>query len=216
MTQPAPVYPQPAIVVRSGLVALAAGVRAFFEANGVPATVPPVGWKYRTFQVNQGPGGGSRVAFIPGRIDPTAPGVPKVLDAGTFSQPQLSTPGPRLGGQTQNPGNPRPLASWHKLVSVSIWAVDPDGPQDDERQLSALENLVDWTYTAMHNAVDPVSGRNVGLADLELVDSVWTTPPVERAFGRELVLFFIQHAPVFDLFIQTTTPKPAIQKSGPT
>ena len=201
---------------RSGLIALSDGVRAFFAANNVAATVTPVGWRYRSFQVNQGPGGGSRVCFIPGKIDPSSPGAPKVLDAGTFAPPRLSSPGPRAGGVTTGAGNPRPLVSWKKVVSLSVWAVDTTDLGNDELQLAALENLVESTYQAIHNAVDPVSGQAVGLADIELTDAVWNLPPVERAFGRELVAYFIQSGPLFDLPIDYTTPQPAILRGGET
>ena len=183
---------------RSGLVALSDGVRAFFAANGVAATVTPVGWRYRSFQVNQGPGGGSRVCFIPGKIDPTSPAAPKVVDAGTFEQPRLKT------------ANPRPLAQWSKVVTLSVWGVDTSDLENDELQLAATENLLESTYQAMHAAVDPVTGVNVGLADVVLRDAVWTLPPVELGFGREFVAYFVHRGPLFDLPIATTTPQPLI------
>lgn len=202
------------VTIRSGLVALADGMRAYFEAHQVAATIPPVGWRYRTWQINQGPGGGSRVCLIPGKIDPTAPGPPKVLDAGQITQPWLSTPGPRLGGPSTGAGNPRPLRSWHKIVSLCVWGVDTTALDEDEKQLIAVENLFEWAIRAMHNAVDPVSGLNVGLADVELTETIWTKPPVDQAFGQEIVAYFIHHEPVFDVPIDVTTPKPGIER-GP-
>lgn len=202
---------------RSGLIALSDGVRAFFQANSVSASVPPVGWRYRSFQVNQGPGGGSRVCFIPGKIDPTAPGVPKVLDAGQITQPrQAGASGPKVGGPGVYAGNPRPLRWWHKVVTVSIWGVDISDPSNDELQLAATEDLFEATIQAMHHAVDPVSGSAVGLADIEITDAQWVLPPVEMAFGRELVLFIVQNGPLFDLPVETTTPQPAIIRGAVT
>ena len=224
MTQPAPAAGQspttilasagPGVSIRSGLIALADGMRAYFAKFNVPAVVTPVGWRYRTFQMNQGPGGGSRVCLIPGKIDPSQPGVPSVLDAGTFAQPRLATPGPRLGGALSLGGNPRPLASFHKIVSLSIWAVDPTDTSNDELQFAALEGLLDWTYQAMHNAVDPVTKKNVGLGDIDLTDAVWTTPPVERAFGRELVAYFLHHGPILDQAVGITTPQPSVERGA--
>jgi hypothetical protein len=212
VTQPGP-YPQQLVNVRSGLIALSDGMRAYFQQWQVPAVITPVGWRYRTFQMNtQSPGGGSRVCLIPGKIDPSQPGVPKVLEAGTFTQPALSSPGPRMGPATSNTNNPRPLAAFHKIVSLSIWAVDPSDTSNDELQLAALENLLDWTYQAMHNAVDPVTKTPVGLANLELQDAVWTLPPVDRAFGRELVAYFVAHGPIFDQAQAIITPQAAIER----
>lgn len=214
MTQPAPASPPR---VRSGIIALSDGVRAFFAANAIPAVVTPVGWRYRGFQMNESaPGGGSRVCFIPGKIDPTAPASPKVLDAGIITQPTLTTPGPRLGGVQSGVGNPRPLAAFHKILSISIWGVDTSDTSNDELQLAATEQLLDWTYAAMHNAVDPVTGKIVGMLDIELTDAQWVVPPVDRAFGRELVLFAIAHGPIFDLPIGYTTPQAAIERGAVT
>jgi hypothetical protein len=112
------------------------------------------------------------------------------------------------------PGNPRPLRSWHKIVSVSIWGVDTTDTSNDELQFSATEQLLEWTVQAMQSAVDPVTGIAVGLADVEISDAVWTLPPVDRAFGRELVLYFVHHGPLFDAYVEHTTPQPAIIKGA--
>jgi hypothetical protein len=201
---------------RDGLVALSDGVRAFFAANQIPADVTPVGWKYRTFQLNQGPGGGSRVCFIPGRIDPSMPGPPKVIDAGKLSQPSTAAPPgvARAGGLKDGVRNPRPLRSWHHIVSVSIWGVDPTDTSNDELQYAATVALFEQTIQAMHFSVDPVTEIPVGMANLEHEGASWVLPPVERAFGRELVLFFVQHGPLYAPAKDVTTPQPAIIK-GP-
>lgn len=213
MTQASPTIPMTA---RPALIALADGMRVYFQQNNVPAVVAPVGWRYRQFNINEGPGGGSRVCLIPGKIDPSSPGVPKVIEAGRFGDPQLQGPGPRMGGPMSGAGNPRHLAAFYKIVSLSIWAVDTSDTSNDELQLAALENLLDWTYQAMHNAVDPVTGQAVGLADVELTDAVWTLPPVDRAFGRELVAYFELHTPIFDAPVGVTTAQPAIIRSPAT
>ena len=98
------------------------------------------------------------------------------------------------------------------MVSLCVWAVDTRDLEDDQAQLIALEDLFEWTVRGLHNAVDPVSGIPVGLADLELTDAVWTAPPVEGAFGRELVCYFLHHEPIFDKPIDVTTPQPGIAR----
>jgi hypothetical protein len=201
---------------RSGLIALSDGVREYFGAQGITAVVTPVGWRYRTFQVNQGPGGGSRVCFIPGRIDPTMPGAPKVMPAGAIRQPSTSSPPgvPRAGSLLAGVRNPRPLRNWDKIVSVSIWAVDTSDVNNDELQLAATEDLLEATVQAMHFAIDPDTKIPVGMANVVIDEAVWVLPPVERAFGRELVLFLTQPGPLYAPAKDIATPQPAIVK-GP-
>jgi hypothetical protein len=193
--------------MRSGLIALSDGVRAQFDTLGVPAVVTPVGWKYRSFVVNQGPGGAARVSFMPGKIDPSSPAPPKVADAGTFEQPTFTSNGGRFNGLN---ANPRRLIDWRRIVSLSVWAVDTTDTSNDELQFAALENLVEATYAAMHNAVDPVTGVNVGLADINITQAVYTRPPVEGAFGMELVAYFEHLGPLYDnpigIVIPTANP----------
>jgi len=196
---------------RSGLIALADGMRAYFEAQRIPAVVTPVGWKYRSFVINQGPGGGSRVCLIPGRIDPSSGTPPKVIEAGTFKQPMFGDAGSN-GGYA----NPRRLIEWDRTVSLCVWGVDTTQLDNDEAQYAALEDLVEATYQALHNAVDPVTGINVGLADVVLQDAVFTLPPVELAFGRELVGYFQHKGPLFDVADRIVTPKGAIVRQPAT
>lgn len=196
------------MIGRSGLIALSDGVRAQFAQQGVQAVVTPVGWKYRSFQANQGPGGAQRVSFIPGKIDPTSPAPPKVIDGGTFDAARFGNAGAGLGG-----ANPRRLITWRRLCSISVWAVDLTDVGNDEIQFAAVENLWESTYAAMHNAVDPVSGINVGLADIELGQCTITRPPVEQAFGLEIVVYFEHKGPLFDNVIPQVFPAPAVLRS---
>lgn len=194
---------------RSGLIALSDAVRAYLPTIGVTTTVTPVGWRYRTFNVNQGPGGANRVSFIPGKIDPTSPAPPKVVDGGTFYQPKFGNAGKPLGANA----NPRRLLSWERIVSLSVWAVDTTDTSNDELQLAALENLVEATFQAMHNGIDPVSGLNVGLADIEMQDSLIVAPPVEQSFGREFILYFLHKGPMYDAPIPTVVVTPTIERN---
>jgi hypothetical protein len=214
-------------VNRSGLIALADGVREYFRANDVQAVVAPVGWKYRGWQITQAPGGGSRVCFIPGKIDPTAATPPKVLDAGTFEQPRFANGGGPLPNASANPPTgygrgasgqlvrARRLLEWKKIVTLCVWAVDTTDLSSDEKQIAATENLLELTYQAIHNAIDPVTGGNVGLADVQLENAVWVVPPVEQAYGREIVAYFTHAGPLYDRQVAIATPTAVVQRNPP-
>lgn len=193
-------------MIVDGLVALVAALGDYFTANKVAATVG-FGLKARMAQINQGPGGASRVILIPGKIDPS-PGSSKVVDGGPFSQPRHTR------------DNPRHLAWWHKIITCSVWGVDPTKPRDELAEYAATVDLLEKTYQGLHNAVytDPRDGSKfaVGLADLQLDGSSWVSPPTEVAFGRELVVFFTHNGPIFDRLIDTTTPQPAIVRDPAT
>ena len=207
MTQPATILTAAQSPIRPGLIALSDGVRAYFADHEVPAVVTPVGWRYRTFQTNQGPGGGSRVCLIPGKIDP-AGGPPKPTDAGQFR-------GASQSANRAGPSGPRPLVTWDRLVSLSVWAVDPSDPTADELQFAATENLLEWAVLALNAAVDPVTGQSVGLVSVALQDAQWVTPPVERGFGRELVAWFVHSGPLYDVIPVRRTPTAGALQKGP-
>lgn len=188
----------------SGLLALERGVRAYFQQFGVAATVD-VGWTARSRQSNQGPGGAARVVFIPGRYK-AGEGAPSSLDAGTLG---------RIGEQNQDDGDPalRALAWWPYPVTCSVWAVDPDQPTDERGQIGAVEDLLELTIQAIHNAVDPVTQTNVGFANvLEWGPATWTLPPGERAFGRELTFTFVLQVPLRDQPVSLAHPQPNVNR----
>jgi hypothetical protein len=192
---------------QSGLLALVRGVRAYFEGNNVSAAVW-LGWTKRSRTDNQGPGGANRVVFIPGE-DAAQPGAPKVLKAGVLDRmapQQHVTLNPRL----------RALAWWHEPVTVSVWAVDADHPQDEEGQIAATEDLLELTIQALHNAVDPTSGLGVGFANIEeWGPPSWTLPPVEAPFGRELTFSFVLLVPLFDQPQGLAFPGPVVTRKPP-
>lgn len=191
---------------RSGLLGLVRGVRAYFVAQSVDVVVA-VGWNKRNRQDNQGPGGASRVVFIPGEFDPTS-GAPKVLKGGTMD---------RDGVQNHVGLNPRmrALAYWHEPITVCVWAVDVRQPKDEEAQIGATEALREMTVRAIHLAVDPETGAAAGFANIEeWGDTFWTLPPGEAAFGREITFGFTLLVPIFDQAIDTATPAPALTR-GP-
>jgi hypothetical protein len=174
---------------RSGLIALSDGVRAYFEANDVAASVPPLGWNQRTRWTNQGPGGGSRVIFMPGEFDGGLDARP--LKGGPFRK-------------ARHTHDVRELAWWDKLATMSVWGANPEALTDEQAQIDATEELLERAFEAVHNAVDPVSGIPVGLADIIWHDSSWTLPPSERAFGREILVTFTHAGPLY------ARPTPAV------
>lgn len=183
----------------SSLIALANGARAFFVAHSVSAVVTPVGQKQRFRVINQGPGGGSRVVFMPGAVD--ASGALKSYDGGSLMSPKI------------NRVNPRPLVHWDRINTISVWGVNAASPQDEELQLAATEDLFEWVVRAVHNAVDPGTGSPVGLANVVWGDVMWTTPPMDGAFGKELLVTFRHNAVLFDTPIDTTTPQPSVARN---
>lgn len=183
----------------SGLIALANGMRAYFAANSVAATVAAVGLTQRSRVINQGVGGGSRVVLMAGAID--ASGALKSYAGGRLGKPKLTHT------------NPRPLALWERVSTISIWGVDLAKPQDEQAQLEATESLFEWVIRAAHNAVDPDTGDPVGLANIVWGDVMWTYPPGENAFGREMLVTFTHSAVLFDQKIDTTTPHGAVARN---
>lgn len=183
---------------QSGLVVLADAVRVYFDANGVRATVAPVGLRYRSFSMNQGPGGGSRIVFIPGDFSGDA--ALKPIDEG-----ELGDPLKRLGD------NPRELVEWNRTVTISIWGVDASDVSDEQRQIEATENLLELVVRAVHNAVSPNTGYAIGADRDENGSSTWgkvsrTYPPVENGFGCELLVRLRIKGPLFDAPAQIVTP----------
>lgn len=184
-----------------GLVALVAGVKAFLAGQKVTAAVD-FGWNAREKWINQGPGGGNRIVFVPGQVDPSE-GPPKVSDAGPMAQPRLKAPG----------NNPRPLVQWARTVTMFVWGADTTDLEDELKQYAATVGLFEYAVQALHNAVYIDStghARNVGLADVVFEKVMWSAMPSNQAFGRELVAYFHLDGPLFDMTIQLATPQPAI------
>lgn len=189
---------------RSGLLALVRGMRAYLEANSFQVPVR-VGWNVRNRIDNQGPGGGNRIILVPGEFDPSS-GVPRAQRAGLIDRdaPQNHV---ELDPQV------RALAWWHEAITCSVWAVDAEKPQDEEHQISATETLLELTVQAIHNAVDPETMTPVGFGNLQgWGQAVWTLPPGEMGFGRELTFGFTLLVPLFDAAIGLAHPQPAVSR----
>lgn len=188
-------------MARSSLIALSDAVRAYFVATNVAANVPACGWKERGKQINQGPGGASRVIFMPGKYT-GEPGPPKVLEGGRIGRAQRKT---NL--------NPRELVSWDRVSTVSVWGVDAMRSDDEEAQIEATETLFECTVRAMHNSVDLVTGVPLGAGAIEWGDVFLVAPPTERGFGREMLVTFVHKAVFFDDEIDTAFPSAAVARN---
>lgn len=196
----------------SGLLALTAGVQAFFQTNGISAKVD-FGWKARTKILNQGPGGANRVVFMPGLVPPDQD-VPKSIDAGEITQPRMPT---------STGGNPRALRWWKQVVTVSIWGVAGEGYEggldlgDEASQYAAASDLLEATIQAMQGAVwvDPAGVSHVvGLADVRFQKASWVQPPTELGFGRELLVYCTHNGPLLDIPIGIAKPQPAVGRGA--
>jgi len=217
---------------RSGLLALRDGMAANFEAWGVMATVGVVSFKERWRQDNQGPGGANRVLLMPGAHDGSE--TPKSVDGGELTKPRHTH------------AQVRELAGWNKLVTMSVWAVDASSETakaDAASQIEAVEDLLELAVRAAHNAVIlgpaappeplaqgtaianggqamqtlvPPAPLAVGLADIVWGKVRWIQPPVEWAFGLELLVQLVHRGPLFDVFEDHAFPSPVVHRNPPT
>jgi hypothetical protein len=186
---------------RDAIVALRDATAAYFVANDVPAVVARVGLKYRTFQVNQGPGGGSRVVFIPGEFDGSLD--PKPMKLSELAMPRKNV---------TDTGNPRELFKRTLNVTLSIWAVDTSKLSDEEAQWCATSDLAELTIQGARNGQDPESGKYPGLANLLPYAEILNRTAIENTFGFELLLQCRLGSVYLDQPSDTTTPQPAIAR----
>jgi len=171
---------------RSGLIALADGVRAYFVAQGIAAKVGTVGRHQRAEQINQGPGGASRVLFFE----------PDSGDLGEYVRGhQVST-------------NPPVLWQWDRPVILSVWGVDAAHLADEEKQSQAAESLSELTWQGIRRAVDPVTGQAIGFASIPgPVKVTKITSNVDGYFGCEIQAQFKLRCWVADVAQDTTIPQ---------
>lgn len=170
----------------SGLRYLRDGVAKAFAEAGAPVVVAPVGLKYRGFGLNQGPSGGNRIVFIPGEFDgKSGPQQPRRY--GTVS---------RQGRNACSVQNPREIASWERVFTVSIWAGPIPGAGNDEGQSGEqAELLLELFIRALHTVATP-EGVPV-IASLLFGDLTLVAPPTDNSFGAELLLTMTQVTPIF-------------------
>lgn len=153
---------------------------------GVTANVV-FGAKSRARQDNQGPGGANRIVLAPSDDDGRGSKLDAAYQAGeeeVFDENNVFQ------------GTQRQIASYQQLWTCSVWAVDPQAPKDEERQLEATEDLFQWAYRAVFA---------VGMADVTPVDYRLTSPTVDSLFGKEARFTFILRQPIFDIPLEAGT-----------
>jgi hypothetical protein len=177
-----------------GLIALANGMRKYFETYGISANIATCGWNQRPQILNQGAGQANRVLLIPGKQPSGSAGAGGTLTRD--SRPSTT--------------NPRALLTWRKDVTMSVWAVDTTDTHNEELQIAAAEQLLEYAIQAAHSAVDPDTNVNVGLAAIEWGSVRYTIPPGEMRFGNEILVEFVHKCPIFDQTLSLAYPQLAI------
>ena len=173
---------------RSGLLYLRNAVEKYFEDNDVPALVTKVGLKYRSFQRQSAPSNANRVVFIPGEF--TGELAPKLRRYGALS---------RATRNHASVVNPRELLAWDRPFTLSIWSAPVPGASENEGEtVGVAEDLLEQVARAITYA--------------EAADVIWgevdiIAPPVEGAFGVELLAHAIQRGPLFDVARDVVVPK---------
>lgn len=174
---------------KSGVVALRRSVTAFFADRGVTANVA-LGWRDRPRQDNQGgPDGANRVVF---GVD---------TDAGKMAAPH--GPGARFDDDAHPSSTRRALVNWERPMTVSVWAVDPSAPTDEEAQIEATDTLFEWVVRAVSN--------------FQPVQAVWgavkhTVTPAERGFGLEIQATLTLKHPLLDEEQSVVYPSPVVDR----
>ena len=190
-----------------GLLALERGVRAYFDANTISASVA-FGWTERYRKDNQGPGSANRVTLMPGRFDPST-GEPKAIPAGRLDRAAAAD------FVETDEFSQRVLAWLHEDVSVSVWAANPDVPKDPRESYGAITRLRMLTIQALHNAVDPQTSVGAGFGNIEdWGDTTWSLPPGEAAFGREFMFGLVLRVPMLDAPVRLAFPQPVIERAA--
>ncbi len=184
--------------ILSGVAAIVAGVQDYF-ANVGDGTSVVFGYRERTKQSNQGVGMANRVIFLPG--DPNGSG-------GKLA------PTPRDVGRRQledDDGNRvadiRPLASWERQFSISIWGVDKTAPRDELAQAVATEDLFEKTVRAVEGFTG-AGGMNLAWGAV-----TWTLPK-ENTFGTELLVGLALAHPLLDAPEEVGFPGFTIVRTG--
>ncbi len=186
----APVYPHDSDIgtPRSGLLQLRNAVAAYFESYAVPVEVPPVGLRYRSFNLNQSfPANANRVVFIPGKFDGNE--TPRARDYGVLSRESMNH---------AQVINPRELVAWERPFTISCWSAPVPGQKTDEgATLNLAEDLLEQVVRAVHES---------GLADITWGNVVINSPNVENGFGVELLVSASQLGPIFGVTLDYVQP----------
>ncbi|HEX8795456.1 MAG TPA: IPT/TIG domain-containing protein [Polyangiaceae bacterium] len=180
---------------RSPVTAIATAVAAAFVAFGYTAKVTTCGWRQRFEQLNQGPGGANRVAFMPGRANG---------DDGTLEQPRKVS------------SNPRDLRQWNRILTMSVWGADATNKDNEAAQIEAAEALLEQAWQGLYRAVDPATGTPLGLGNLRSGCSVkWTVDNTDFYFGRELLVEIPITGRLLDIAYGVAFPSGVVSRGAP-
>jgi len=149
-------------------------VKARFALEGPQANVV-FGKREPPKQVNQGPGGAARVAFVPG--DPSG-------KAGKYV-------GAKIARIALGSRRTRSLGTWLETATVYVWGKDPDAPNDEARQYEAARLLHDYTVRAIYRS-------SVGHGAFTLSAPQWIRKDTERVNGAEIMFLLEFEAQVPD------------------
>lgn len=184
-----PAYNNPAAIPKSGLVALADQIRTYFENNGIAAKVL-LGLKARNLWDEP------RVVIVDGLFDGSLQ--PKTLDAGQLTDPVKAAS-----------YNPREIAAWERPITFCVRGVDPTELENEAAQIEAQENLIESTLQAIRSGINPQATNlptRPGGANVKFAKAVWVHPPVEFAYGKELLVQATLAANFYDLPQQISFP----------
>jgi len=98
-------------------------------------------------------------------------------------------------------GRRRQIATYEELFQLRVWGHDPAAPNDERAQYRATRALFDLVLNALR---DSACGR------YDVGDPKWTTTPVERLFGKELVANVTLDVPVMRSSQPIVLPPPAL------
>lgn len=191
------------IVEKDALDQLVDDVVAYFAANGVKAAVS-IGWKERTKQINQGPGGAARVVFTPSDDDGSAGFLDlKNMRAGEVPIFDTSDP-PVMVAQA------RKLRTWHETIVVSVWAHDNTKPDDERLQRRAAKQLVSWMIRAVQDSPAGKANAEWSKASASFGQKGDASFPTELRNGVEYRLWLELRSPVLDRPVELAYPAPAL------
>jgi hypothetical protein len=182
----------------SAFTTLVHGVQAYFTALG-QGSVVVCGYRERAKQLNQGAGGANRVIFLPGDIN----GAGGKLEASPRDVGRRDVE----DAMENRVAVIRPLASWARQFTISVWGWDSTAPRDELLQAAAVEDLFEKTV----QAVEQVTGA--GGPNLLWGNTVWTVPK-ENTLGAELLVGVALTHPLMDAADDVAFPGFTLVRAG--
>lgn len=184
------------VTMRDGFEHLVVGVTAFFAALD-EATEVLTGYRERAKQLTQGGGGANRVIFLPGDPSGAAGKIAPPRDVGRQILTENDVPIAEV----------RPVASWERQFTISVWGVDKDKPRDELAQSVATVALFEKTVQAIEQVA------HAGGPNLEWGSVSWTLPR-EATFGSELLVSVQLAHPLMDVIAEVGVPGFTLKRTG--